>query len=115
MTLSDDAASVAADAVCALLDGGFLRIRGAGAVLLAELEFSATAFLPAAAGVAVANAITKDSTPVKGEAAYFECVASDGVTVVFTGTISELNPSTTIIEAGVEVSVVSFSYTARKA
>src|SRR4051812_39464332 len=95
--LSNAAANAAADAVCALLNNGYLRLYSGtqaadadtaiGAqVLLAELRFNATAFGSAVAGVATANAITADSSAdATGTATWFRALKSDGTTVVFDG------------------------------
>ena len=72
MQLSVAAANAAANAVCSLLNGGYIRVytgpRPASTevavstqVLLAAPRFNATAFGAASNGVAIANAITEDS------------------------------------------------------
>ena len=130
---SDTAASASLAALCALCNGGKLRIYDGSQpadantavttqVLLAELTFSATAFgAPAPSGaapsrkqVAAANAITDDSSAdATGTAAWFRVVKSDGVTVVFDGSCgtagADLNLATTSIVAGDDVSVTSLT------
>lgn len=128
--LSNAAASVGADAICALLNTGFLRIydgtqptnadTAIGAqVLLAELRFNASAFGAAASGVAAAAAITQDSSAdASGTAAWFRALKSDGTTVVFDGSVgtsgANLNLNSVAISAGAAVSVSSFSFTQSK-
>ena len=70
---SNAAVSAAADAVCPLLNNGYLRIYDgtqpatantavSTQTLLAELRWNATAFGAASNGVATANAITSDTS-----------------------------------------------------
>jgi hypothetical protein len=125
--LSDAAANAAADAVCALLNNGYLRIYsgtqatdantalGAQA-LLAELRFNATAFGSSVAGVATANAITSDSdADATGTATWFRALKSDGTTVIFDGSVgtsgANLNLNSVAIQQHAQVSVSSFTYT----
>lgn len=128
--LSNAAANAAADAVCALLNSGYLRIydgsqptdadTAIGAqVLLAELRFNATAFGGAASAVATANAITSDSSAdATGTAAWFRALKSDGTTVIFDGSVgtsgANLNLNSVAISAGAAVSVSSFTFTQSK-
>jgi len=123
------AVNAAADAACALLNGGKLRIYDGsqpatadtavgGQVLLAELTFGNPAFGAASGGVAAANAITKDSSAdASGTAAWFRALKSDN-TPVFDGSIGtancDLNLNRTDIQSGGEVSVSSLSYTQPK-
>lgn len=128
--LSDTAANAAADAVCALLNTGYLRIydsTGTGQpanantavttqVLLAELRFGATAFAGASAGVATANAITSDSSAnATGTATWFRALKSDGTTVVFDGSVgtatSNLVLNSVAIASGAAVACTAFTYT----
>lgn len=127
------AASAAADALLALLNvggAGYLRIydgaqpatadTAVGAqVLLAELRFSATAFGAASNGVATANAITADpSANNTGTAAWFRCLAGNGTTAVFDGTVGtagcDLNLSTVSIVAAATVSVTAMTFSQSK-
>lgn len=128
--LSNVGANAAADATCALLNSGKLRLydgaqptnadTAIGAqVLLAELTFNATAFGAAVAGVATANAITQDSSAdATGVAAWFRALKSDGTTVIFDGSVgtsgANLNLNSTSISAGAAVSVSSFTFTQSK-
>lgn len=123
------AVNAEADAVCALLNGGKLQIydgsqpatadTAVGAqVKLAELTWNATAFGAAVAGVASANAITADTVAdATGTATWFRALKSDD-TKVFDGTVGvgtfDLVLDSAAIQAGADVSVTSFSYTANK-
>lgn len=129
--ITNASASLAADAVLAQLNNGYLRMYdGAQAadadtavgaqVLLAELRWNATAFAAAVNGVAAANAITPDaSANATGTATWFRALKSDGVTVVFDGSIgtsgANLNMNSVAIQIGAAVSVSSYSYTQPKA
>ena len=128
--ISNAAASAAADAVTALVNGGTLRIYSgtkpagvdtalSGNTLLAQLAFGSPAFGAASNGVATANAITADSSADNtGTATFFRAFASNGTTAVFDGEVgtsgSDLNLNSTSIQAGAEVSVTSFTYTQPK-
>ena len=127
---SNTAVSAAADAVCPLLNNGYLRLydgtQPATAntavttqTLLAELRWNATAFGAASNGVATANAITSDtSADATGTATWFRALKSDGTTVVFDGSVGtsgcDLNLNSASISAGAAVSVTSFTYTENK-
>lgn len=128
--VSNAAANAAADALCALLNNGFLRIydgtqatnadTALGAqVLLAELRYNATAFGAASAGVATANAITSDaSANATGTAAWFRALKSDGTTVVFDGSVgtatADLVLNSVAISSGAAVAVSAHTYTFSK-
>lgn len=124
--LADAAANASANAVCALLNSGKLRVydgtQPASANtaittqnLLAELTFGVTAFGAAAAGVAAANAVTSATAPATGTAAWFRAVKSDGITVVWDGSVgtsgADLNLNSTAISSGATVAVSSLTYT----
>lgn len=127
---SNAAVNAAADAVCPLLNNGYLRIYNgtqpatadtaiSGQTLLAELRFNATAFGAASAGVATANAITADSSADNtGTASWFRALKSDGTTAVFDGSVgtsaADLTLNSTAISSGAQVSVTSFTYTENK-
>jgi hypothetical protein len=125
-SITNAAASLAANAVTARLNNGFLRLYSgvapananaalSGNTLLAQKTFGATAFGAAVNGVATANAIGQDaSNDASGTATFFRAFESDGVTVVFQGTVAvegaELNlPSTNIVAGGI-TAVSSFTY-----
>lgn len=129
--VSNAAVSAAADALCALLNTGYLRIYDGtqpanadagigGANLLAELRFGATAFQAASNGVATANTITADSDAnATGAAAWFRALKSDGTSAVFDGSVGptsgyDLNLNSTAIQIHAAVSVSSFTYTQSK-
>jgi hypothetical protein len=127
---SNVAVNAEADAVCPLLNSGYLRIydgtqaatadTALGAqVLLAELRWNATAFGAAAAGVATANPITSDaSANASGTASWFRALKSDGTTVIFDGSVgtaaADLVLSTVAIVAAAIVDVSAFTYSANK-
>jgi hypothetical protein len=124
--LSNAAATLAADAVLATLNSGFLDIydgaQPAGPdtavttqVKLARLTLNATAFAAAVNGVAVANAIGSDSSAdATGTASWFRALTSAGV-AVFDGSVgtsgANLNLSSTSIIATGAVAVTSLTYT----
>lgn len=128
--LSNAGANAGADAICALLNNGYIRIYdGAQAadadtvlgaqVLLAELRWNATAFGGAVAGVAAAGSITADSSAnATGTASWFRALKSDGTTVVFDGSVGtsgcNLNLNSVAIQSGAAVSVSSYSFTQSK-
>ena len=127
---SNTAVSAAADAVCPLLNNGYLRLytdpKPANAdtaissqTLLAELRFGSTAFGAASNGVATANAITADSSADNtGTATWFRALKSDGTTAVLDGSVgtssADLILNSVSISAGAQVSVTSFTYTENK-
>jgi hypothetical protein len=127
--LSTSAANEAADAVCALLDGGYLRIydgvQPASAdtavtsqTLLAELEFGSPAFNAAANGVATATTITDGIAEETGTATWLRAVQANGTTAVFDGSVgttgANLNLTDTAITSAATVSVSGFTYTQQK-
>lgn len=127
--LSNEGASAAADAACALCNTGYLRIysgtKPANAdaaitgTLLAELTFGATAFAGASNGVATANAIGADTAAdATGTATHFRAWKSNGTSPVFDGTVgtsgADLNLNSVAIQSGAQVSVTSLTYTQSK-
>jgi hypothetical protein len=124
------AASTEADAVCALLNTGFLRIydgtqpvtadTALGAqVDLADLRFGNPAFGAASNGVATANAITSDTDAnATSTATWFRAFKSDGTTAVFDGSVAasggDINLNTVSIQLHAQVDCTSFLYTANK-
>jgi hypothetical protein len=129
-SLSDVGASAAADAVTALLDGGYLRFftapqpANANTPLstqrqLAELRFSSPAFGPSVAGVAKANAIAPDTdADDTGTATWFRTYRSDGLTPVFDGSLgltgADLVLNEVDIQAHAQVEVTAFTYVQAK-
>lgn len=131
--ISNVAANAAADAICALGNGGFLDIydsTGTGQpatadtaittqVKLAGLTLNATACGAAVAGVATFNAIGSDaSADATGTATWFRVYKSDHTTVVFDGSVgtsgANINLSSTSIVATGTVSVSSLTFTQSK-
>lgn len=125
------AANAAVDAMAALLNAGKLRIYAgaqpadadtalSGQTLLAELTFANPAFGAGVAGVATANAITGDATAdATGTAAFFRALKSDGVTVVYDGSVGaggsfDLVLNTVAIQAGAQVNVTALTLTESK-
>jgi hypothetical protein len=124
-----DATVIAAvNAVTALLNSGFLNIYTGtqpaldGSItgtLLASLTFAATAFPSATASAgtvtATANAIGNAIAGNTGTAGYFALMASNGSTIVATGSVgtsgADLNLSTLSIVSGQTVSCSSFLIT----
>ena len=114
------------DALAPLANSGYIRIYTGGipatpetavsGTLLAELQFNATAFGAAAAGVITANAITQDSSADNtGTAGTYRALKSDGTTALWDGTVStsgaDLNLNSTSINSGVAVSISSLTVT----
>lgn len=129
-SLSNAQASVAADAVCANANSGFIDILSGtqpatantaitSQVVLATVTFNATAFAAASNGVATANAIGSDaSADASGTATWFRAYKSDHTSVLFDGSVgtsgANLNLLTTTIVATQAVSVTAFTYTQKK-
>jgi len=119
LVLEDGAVNVEADALAVLCNNGYIRIKTAADLLLAELRFAATAFPAAAAGVLTANAITdEDSAPNAGTASKYEAYKSDGSTKLWTGTVgtadADLILNSVAISAGAVVSITSLEHTVPK-
>jgi hypothetical protein len=128
--ISDAAAKAAADAVCALCNGGTIQVRSGTqpanadaaptGTLLVTLTFSATAFAPAGAtgGQATANAIGAANAVATGTASWFRAFKSDGTTAVFDGSVgvsaADLILSSVALTSGGNVAVSSFTYTQTK-
>ena len=124
--MSDAAANAACNAVAALANSGYLKMYTgsqpanantalSGQTLLGTLNFSATAFGNAVAGVATANAIASDSSAdASGTATWFRVLKSDGTSVVFDGTVGtsgcNINMNSNVISAGASISVSSLTY-----
>jgi hypothetical protein len=124
--LTNLGANTSADAVCALLPAGWIRIydgvqpaTGDTAittqVLLASIRLGTPAFAPAVAGLAAANPVTPDlDIDANGHATWFRAFKSDGTTAVFDGSVGllgcDLNlSSVTFLQHG-SVTITSFSY-----
>ena len=128
--ITNAVATAQLDALTVSLNTGFLRFYSgtqpatadtalSGNTLLAELTFAATAFPSATNGVAVANAITQDSSAnATGTATFARALASNGTTVVADFTVStsgaDINLVTTSITATQVVQITSFQLTQPK-
>lgn len=119
ITLATAARNAAADAVCALCNGGTLEFQTSGGVAVATCSFAATAFGAATAGVATAAAIGSDTNAAGGTIAKFVAKDSGGAQV-FSGSVTAAGsggdftvPSTgsLMLGAGDTFSVSSFTYT----
>lgn len=126
MKTAIDTRNAEVDSLTALLDGGFMKIyagsqpaspeSAAIGTLLAALEFSNPAFAAAASGTAAANAIIEDTdAAATGNAGWFRCFKSDGVTAVLDGTIgtsgADINLNSVAIQAHTTVTISAFSIT----
>lgn len=129
LKISDTLANAEANAIASLFNSGFLRIYDGSQpadantaittqTLLAELTFGSPAFGAAVAGVITANAITPDSDAnASGNATWYRCVKSDGVTVLVDGSVGstgsgcdcEMNQTSITIHQ--PVSITSFTHT----
>lgn len=102
ITLTTLAANTAADAIAALLDGGYACIYEgdrpssgdagipAEAKLLAKLQFARPAFMPAVQGAATANAVVPDrDANAEGRPQWFRLYRADGTTPVYDGDITQ--------------------------
>lgn len=128
--LTNLGANAEVDALCALLNGGFLDIydgaqpatadTAIGAqVKLASLPMSNPAFGAGVAGVATANAITPDSAAdATGTASWYRAWKSDHTTPVCDGSVgtatSNLVLNSVAIQINAQVAVDSWTQTASK-
>jgi hypothetical protein len=124
--LTNLGANASANAVTALLSGGWIRIY-AGAqpatadtalttqILLASIKLGTPAFAAAVAGIAAGNPVTPDlDIDASGTGTWFRAVKSDGTTPVYDGSVgllgSDLNlSSVTFLQHG-SVTITQFSY-----
>lgn len=128
--LTGRAASTQADALCVLLDGGFLDIYSAfqpstaeapidGQVLLASLQFGAPAFNKAVLGVARAYPLLPcESAYATGSAAWYRCFMSDHRTPVCDGSVGTEDenlylPSIRVLE-GAKIVISDFTLRVEK-
>src|SRR5215467_11545494 len=117
------------DAVCALLDGGYLQIYdGAqpsdgdesinGSTLLVELQFSTPAFGPSNGGIALANEIPVSTAVATGQAGWLRTLQADHTTVVFDGNVATsgavLNLDRLNVQQDANVIIADFAYTSPK-
>ena len=119
LVLENDAVNAQANALATLCNNGYIRIKTAADVTLAELRFGATAFEAAAAGVLTANAITpEDAALDNGTASKYEVYKSDGTSLLWTGTVgtadADLVLNAVVITAGAQVSISGLVHTVTK-
>ena len=119
LVLENAAVNAEADALAALCNSGYIRIKTSGGTLLAELRFNATAFPGAVAGVLTASAITpEDAALDTGIAAKYEAYQSNGTTLLWTGTVgtadADLILNSVNISAGAQVSITALTHTVPK-
>ncbi len=115
-TLSTAARSAAVNAITALLNvsgPGKLKFRTSGAVVVATLTFSATAFPTTSTGVATASAITEDTNAAGGTMTNATLEDGAGTTVMTctAGLSGEFSMTSAVVAAGVEVAVDSLTIT----
>ena len=114
ITLESIAQNAAADAVCALLDGGVIEFQTSGGVEVATATFGTPAFGAAVAGVATANAIAPDTNATGGTTVKFVAKTSGGA-AVFEGTVgtagADINLTSIVVAASERLEVDSFTYT----
>ncbi|MES2342302.1 MAG: hypothetical protein V4597_11535 [Pseudomonadota bacterium] len=115
-TLSDAAASAAADAVARLLDGGVLWLNSQD-VVLAELRFAAPCAPPAIDGLVVFFPLTAPCL-ISGRASWFVAMRGDNETHVFSGQAgtsdADLVLDSVELAVGMAVIISSFTYTQPK-
>jgi hypothetical protein len=111
MKLTSTAANTSTDAVCSLLNGGFIRFYDQQ-VLLAELRFSSPAFSPAIGGEAKANPITEEASAVgSGTAKWARALMKDGHTAVWDATVgTDIEIDQVKIVKDAIISVTSMTY-----
>lgn len=118
MTLEDAAVNAEANALAALANNGYIRIKTALDVLLAELRFAATAFGAADAGVITANTIDPVAAGDTGIATKYEAYQSNGTTKLWTGTVSDTSGdmvlNSTNLSGGATVTISSLVHTIPK-
>jgi hypothetical protein len=127
---SDESVNARCNAHTALLNSGYLRLYDgsqpatadtaiSGQTLLAELRFDNPAFPSASGGVALANALSPDSSAnASGTATWYRALKSDGTSPIEDGSIgtsdANLVMNSVAISSGATVEVASFSHTENK-
>jgi len=130
LQLANDFVDYGVDAMTARANSGYLRYYDgtqpatantalSGNTLLAEMRFGATAFAASVNGVAVANAITQDSSANNsGNASFYRVFEADGTTVCWDDNINTASAGITMtpvaITAGQVVTVDSLIFTLPK-
>ena len=116
--ISELAANASADAVCALLDDGYLEIYSRGGSLLAEARLGTRAFGTARSGVAVANAIGTAAVESPGIAGSFKAKTKNR-DFVFGGSVGTKNADMVLDETklfrGDELTITDLKYKQRVA
>jgi hypothetical protein len=123
---TDLAANASANAVTALMSGGYYRIYDgvqpatadtplAGQVLLASVRLATPAFAPAVGGIAPGNAVTPDlDIDASGTGTWFRAFKSDGTTPVYDGSVGllgcDLNLSSVTFVIHGTVTITQFSF-----
>ena len=114
VTLQANARNAAANAIAALHNSGTLEFQTSGGVEVATIGFDATAFGAAVSGVATANTLTKDSAATGGTTTKFVTKTSAAVPILggSVGTSdTDIIIDNTVVSAGVEVVLTSFTIT----
>ena len=125
---SSVAVNAAVNAICRLLDGGFLRIYSGSqpdsaedglrqtTELLVEMRWGSPAFKSSVDGAAQSLPIISGKPSVAaGKASFFRALAKDGATVIFDGSVGETQADMIFpdvrIQHGALVKVESFRFT----
>jgi hypothetical protein len=124
--LTDLAANASANAVCAQLPGGWIRLYAgvqpatadtpvSTQTLLASIKLGTPAFGPAVAGIAPGNPVTPDlDIDAGGTGTWFRAFKSDGTTPVYDGSVGllgcDLNLSSVTFVIHGSVTITQFSY-----
>jgi hypothetical protein len=115
------AVNAQAEALSELCDDGYLRIKSATGVTLAEFKLDNPAFSPAIDGALTARTVGAEmNAPSTGVAARYEVLEEDGETLLWTGEVglsgsdSDLELSDINIVAGSEIHIASFKHTVPK-
>lgn len=129
--LSNNAASIEADALKVRFNSGYCRLYqgtrpatpddAPGSTLLAELRFAATAYASQVNGLITMNALTSDTdADASGTAQWYRALESDGTTPISDGTCGvtgggfDMEMPTTTIAQHQTVSCSSFTHTVKK-
>lgn len=125
---SSETVDAQTDAVCGLLDDGYLQIydgpqpddgdEPSDSVLLVELRFGNPAFLPSAGGVAQSTSIEMATATATGTARWIRTLQADHMSVVFDGNVgtsdSALNLDRLNIQLNANVLIGGFAYRSPK-
>lgn len=114
LSLTTSARNAAADAIVALANGGTLELQTSGGVEVATLTLGSPAFGAAVAGVATANAITRDNAATGGTATQF-VVKSSGGAALFSGSVgttgTDMLLSSNVFAVNDAAEISSFTFT----